>query len=107
MPTINRRKYTYQRPNKVHDPYYDSSLWRNITRTNKEANPFCFYCERKGIVTIGNTTDHQLPRRLFPELSEEPSNLKTICDKCDAKKRERERHCKTKADCYEILKEFL
>ena len=106
MPIINKRTYTYKKA-VGHDKFYDSPLWRNITKQNRIDNPFCYYCDKKGLVSMGYATDHQLPKRLFPELETDKSNLKTICKRCDGRKQAQERQCQTKAMCFKILKEWL
>ena len=80
-----------------HDKYYDSTEWR----TEREqffkipSNQFCYYCAKKTIpvVTIAFIKDHQLCRRLFPELAEAENNFKPACRSCDQKKRQIESRC--------------
>lgn len=91
MPTINKivkRKTIDLNIKLKHDSFYDTPLWRNLRRTilNRD-NGICKYCESKGIAKAGNIVDHILPRKLFPELEVDESNLVTCCDKCHNRKR--------------------
>ncbi len=106
MPIINKKTYT-NRKLVSHDKFYDGVQWRRITKQNLIDNPFCYYCSKKELSVLGYATDHQLPKRLFPELETDTSNLKTICKSCDGTKRQLESKCQTREQCYIILKIFL
>jgi len=100
-PIFNRKK--------IHDKYYDSTSWRKTTKSHRKANPFCFYCIQ-GVgcnpetLTLAYATDHQLPRRLFPELEDDPQNLKSICKRHDGIKRSIEAQCHTRAQAITKLR---
>jgi 5-methylcytosine-specific restriction endonuclease McrA len=104
MPKIiktQRQEHQYQ---KIHDDFYDSPAWRRLTRRKKEEQPFCEYCLPEFIVD-GYVTDHQLPRRLFPELALTYANLKRACKTCDGKKRQIESKCHDRATAIVLLGE--
>ena len=101
MPLIKRKPF-YP---KSHDKYYHSPSWRFRAKNHKAANSLCYYCSIKPIpiATPGLICDHQLPRSLFPELSEEDSNLRTACRQCDQRKRNVERKA-NRNNCLELLR---
>jgi 5-methylcytosine-specific restriction endonuclease McrA len=90
---------------KQHDPYYDTPAWR---RKRKEIilrdQGLCQYCE-EGKRRPGNTVDHTLPRRFFPEIEDDNTNLKVICDQHDGHKRKIESMCHDRHACVVKLRE--
>ena len=108
MATLKRIKRPWKATHaetKKHDAFYDSPAWRRkrkeILRRDKG---LCQYCI-EGHRMPGNTVDHTLPRRFFPELSFANSNLKVICDYCDGKKRKIESMCSNRQTCVQNLRE--
>ena len=77
------------------DPFYNSPAWRHLRAHVKATRPLCGSCQRAGRVTVGTVCDHIKPRRLFPALELDPSNLEMACDPCHNAKRGRERHGKS------------
>jgi 5-methylcytosine-specific restriction endonuclease McrA len=90
MPTILKIKQSSLKLEKTSfqevDKFYHSTAWRTLTRNHRKEHPFCQYC-LPDIISDGYATDHTLPRLLFPELALHKPNLKTICKKCDGRKR--------------------
>lgn len=68
----------------VNDPFYGSKAWRAMREAFIRANPFCKICAKEG-----TTVDHIQPRRLGGA-SFDPSNLQTLCKRCDQVKRGKE-----------------
>jgi 5-methylcytosine-specific restriction endonuclease McrA len=114
MPTSLKIRQTINKPEKKPSPilfhsdddgFYHTTIWRKTTRNHRKQHPFCQYCLDKQPQEIvqGSATDHTLPRLLFPELSLTESNLKTICKKCDGKKRQIEAKTKDRDQMIKLL----
>ncbi|HYG02120.1 MAG TPA: HNH endonuclease [Chryseosolibacter sp.] len=104
MPEVFKiRKPAEQSFKKVHDPFYDTPAWRTLSRAHRTANPMCEYCIEKGYYVNGYATDHNLPRKIYPELSLTPTNMATICPGCDGKKR----NIEAKTQDREVIKRLL
>lgn len=102
MPTLPRKSKSRQ-TNKIHDPYYDSPRWRRTRSYVLLINPFCYKCDKSGIVTQARTCDHKKPRRWFPELEWETDNMGGLCKGCDDKKRQIESTITSREDATEKL----
>src|SRR5688500_5583512 len=72
------------------DKFYLSTPWRKTREHHLALNPICFYCELSGRKHIPRVAyvDHFRPRRLFPELEWEPTNLRTSCSETHNAKRQ-------------------
>lgn len=99
MPSINRKEIG--KPWKASSPkskkswghdtdFYRKKAWRTLRRSKLFENPLCEECEKKGIVTSADVVDHEKPRRLYPELELEWSNLQSLCHPCHNSKSSRE-----------------
>lgn len=86
MPTVQRKKP--QQYTKEPDKFYHSSVWRSLRHMHLSVNPVCFYSKLKGIIAAANTVDHYRPRRVFPELSTDPENLRSSTKEMHDKKRQ-------------------
>jgi 5-methylcytosine-specific restriction endonuclease McrA len=98
------KTYTPRKVEKKTDPFYHSKEWRRIRSEVIRDNPTCEYCD---IVSRARVVDHVLPRRLFPELELEKSNLKGSCDRCHNKKRNIEKKCKTREEAEIKLSKYI
>jgi hypothetical protein len=111
MPTVNKitRPWLNHSPSqseKKKDPFYDSSPWRKTRAYKLALNPVCEYCERFGIKHFGNFGDHEKPRRIFPELELEVTNLRTCCPLAHDIKRNCERRMSNRDQQEGMMKEF-
>ena len=88
-----------------HDIYYDTPAWRRKRKDIiRRDHGLCQYCE-EGKRRPGSTVDHTLPRRLFPEIEDDNTNLKVICDSHDGQKRKIESMCHDRHACVVKLRE--
>ena len=65
MPTMpTRKRNTQQRKQQRSSPnrdVYNSRRWKAIARLHKSLNPLCVECEKQGIITPAEVTDHTTP----------------------------------------------
>ncbi|WP_263147900.1 HNH endonuclease [Pseudomonas sp. RIT-PI-AD] len=79
------KAYNQKRP--VSDNFYSTRRWLETRRRHLALHPLCLDCTTAGRVTPGVVVDHIKPRKVFPELELEPSNLRTLCRACDNRRR--------------------
>jgi 5-methylcytosine-specific restriction endonuclease McrA len=65
--------------------FYMSPRWKALRKLFIDRNPLCEVCER----AIANQVHHKKPRKDYPELSYEWSNLQALCRPCHLKQEER------------------
>lgn len=65
--------------------FYNSSQWRRLTKYMSKVQPFCKMCEKNGIYTPGDVTDHIKPIKQGGA-KYDLENLQRLCLKCHAKK---------------------
>lgn len=106
MPTIPTRT---PKP-KQNDPFYQTPGWKQL-RTwffSVPENNLCRHCKKKdGREEVAFICDHILPRRWFPELTFETTNLEGLCRHCDQIKRVKEKAIRSREHAYIILKDYL
>src|SRR4051812_39853278 len=66
--------------------FYSSARWLKLRRLKLQINPLCEECERVERVTPAIDVDHIKPRREYPELELELSNLQSMCRPCHSHK---------------------
>lgn len=76
--------------------FYNSRRWRNFSKAYKLRNPLCIQCERQGIITPSQVTDHIDTYEVRPE-GFDLENLKDelfqpLCTSCHNKKSGWEAH---------------
>lgn len=73
--------------------FYNSRAWRKTSKNNLANNPLCAQCERDGITTAAEVTDHitrvDVYRKQGGSLFEQ-SNHQSLCKPCHAKKSAKE-----------------
>ena len=81
---LKRPKYTPLGPprtgkakHRKKQPYDET--WRRISRAFLAENPVCAACKSEGRMTPAQIVDHILPRKYFPELAYERTNLQSLC----------------------------
>lgn len=62
------------------DPFYSSTAWLALRAAHLLRQPSCVACGNDELKN--RHVDHIKPRRLFPELELEPTNLRTLCARC-------------------------
>lgn len=79
--------YSHKKPrNKRHDPFYDTARWRRVTKMQREREPTCRECRKRGIVTAATIADHIIPRLAGGD-EWDWDNLQSLCDRCHQVKR--------------------
>jgi 5-methylcytosine-specific restriction endonuclease McrA len=71
--------------------FYNSPRWRKVARAHKEKNPFCVKCEKEGIISAVEFTDHIVRIEDGGEKYTE-SNLQSLCSFHHNQKSGREAH---------------
>lgn len=90
MPTVNRIQRPWLNVKKEearHDPFYNSTPWRKLRAYVLTTNPLCKYCNLSGVLTPAVIGDHYRPKRLYPDLALDASNIVPCCDTCHQIKR--------------------
>lgn len=105
MPTVQRKKP--QQYTKTPDPFYHSKEWKSARRSHLMQNPLCFYSQLNGVIDAATLVDHFRPRRLFPELSLDPSNFRSSNDEMHNKKRVWERGIATREQFEKEIGNFI
>jgi 5-methylcytosine-specific restriction protein A len=60
---------------------YDA-LWRRLRAWFLRHNPRCTFCLERGVSTKATVVDHIKSIEEAPELRLDPSNLRSLCDRC-------------------------
>ena len=109
MPTVQRLPRKDSSARSKGDNYYQSNRWKSLRTLffSIPENVLCFYCNLSGIIRVATTGDHFRPRRLFPELQDDITNLRGACDHCDAKKRAWEKTIATKEQFEQKIEQFI
>ncbi len=106
MPTINKAsrpwynkgaKKDYRRKPKS-DNFYSNQPWRKKRLRILIANPLCVHCLKEGKTVAATIVDHDKPRRFYPELELEDSNLNGLCNPCHERKSAKESRIKSKEE---------
>lgn len=69
------------------EPFYKTKAWRKLRLNTLYRDKFT--CTQCGASVAGkgrSRVDHIKPRRSHPELALEPTNVRTLCINCDAKR---------------------
>jgi 5-methylcytosine-specific restriction protein A len=95
MPKINNIKRpwvteTEPKRNIEHDPFYDSPAWRRLRKQVLKEQPLCDECQAMDIIEAATVVDHTKPKKQYPELALERSNLRGKCARHHAIKSEQE-----------------
>lgn len=114
MPSVQKisRPWIQKAPTqseKAKDKFYDSSVWRKTRLFHYTQNPICFYCELSGRkhIPLVAYIDHFRPRRLYPELSLDGSNLRTSCSETHNIKRNWEKGIGSKEQFERMIPELI
>ena len=75
----------YDKEHQEDRSFYWSPAWRAVRARQLADFPLCEWCDERGHVTAASQVDHRKPRRDYPELSLEPSNLRSGCESCHAR----------------------
>lgn len=65
--------------------FYMAARWRKLRDLVLQRKPLCEVCER----TPANQVHHKKPRKDYPELAYEWSNLQALCRPCHLKQEQR------------------
>jgi 5-methylcytosine-specific restriction endonuclease McrA len=111
MPEVKKIQRPWLKPSttqseKKTDPFYTSTPWRKTRAYKIALNPLCEYCEQFNIKHFGGICDHEKPRRIFPELELELSNLRNSCQTAHDIKRNCERRMSNRSQQEAMMKEF-
>lgn len=71
--------------------WYNAKRWRDFRAyaLSLPENALCRGCKAQGIITPSTQLDHVKPRKEFPELAYELSNVQGMCGKCHRAKTQR------------------
>jgi 5-methylcytosine-specific restriction enzyme A len=74
------QKQRHASKNRPGDKFYASAAWRKLRAAKLRDSPLCECddCKSSGAVTAADTVDHIKPRREFPELEYETTNLRAM-----------------------------
>jgi len=65
------------------DEFYNSSVWKRLSKSYRERNPFCELCSREGGDKQRHTVHHIVPiRNDGPRWDED--NLMALCEDCNS-----------------------
>ena len=65
---------------KAKQAFYKCALWRGVRSAQLTSQPFCFMCNRMGIVTLANVVDHVLSFEDGRDpLAVDSNNLTSLC----------------------------
>jgi 5-methylcytosine-specific restriction enzyme A len=106
MPTINPRKrpwHTGRGFKQKKDNFYNNQPWRKLRKRKLINDPLCEQCKQEGRTTAANTVDHIRPRRWWPDLELEYSNLRSNCTKCHNRKSAKETVIKSREQYEEVF----
>ena len=67
------------------DPRYQTKEWKKKSAVFRKRNPICANCKSTDNLTV----DHILPISKYPELFWEQSNWRTLCNMCNASKKDK------------------
>lgn len=103
MPTINSVKRPWHSKDKYRrkpekDSFLNNQPWRKLRRRKLMNDPLCEECKRRGRIVEATIVDHKQPRRFYPELKLEYTNLMSLCKSHHESKSSRESRIKSKED---------
>lgn len=83
-----RKEYEAQGQRADDRRFYSSTRWVKfrewffVHSEYAEANAMCVECRKAGRVKPATQLDHIKPRKQYPELAYEPSNMQGLCGRC-------------------------
>ncbi len=75
----------------VNREFYNSTEWRELSRTHRIKNPLCEHCLILGILTPVTLVDHIIEIEDDPTQKLNPQNLQSLCHACHNSKTAQER----------------
>lgn len=84
------RNYSHNPTYKENQSFYQSKEWRNLRDLVRQREPLCRECLNRGVVKLGQAIDHIKPRKDYPELALDESNLQNLCNFHHNRKRQYE-----------------
>jgi 5-methylcytosine-specific restriction endonuclease McrA len=85
LPPKQKPKQTEKRKGTTNDPFYKKAVWVNKRKRILAENPICVYCLPLK-TTPATVLDHLRPRRIWPELELDDTNLIPCCEPCHRRK---------------------
>lgn len=71
-------------PRDTGDPFYQSFEWRRLRmQILEQRGARCECCGRVAMDGIKINVDHIKPRKRYPSLALDPTNLQVLCDECN------------------------
>ena len=70
--------------------YYHTYRWTRESKAFREMNPLCAICEKEGILTPSEVTDHIIPASICDDFFDQ-SNWQALCKKCNILKGNRDK----------------
>jgi len=80
------REYRTSPLRKQLEAFYNSKLWRAVSKDQRMRNPLCAMCYQRGVYTPAQVTDHIVEVQDNWALRLEPTNLQSLCIACNTKK---------------------
>ena len=78
------------RPKTEHDAkasaFYNSTVWRRLSRSHHTRHPLCVSCHAKGRTVVADVADHIVEIRDNWARRLDPKNLQSLCHQCHATK---------------------
>ncbi len=95
------KQKTTHRSDELHDiqaqKFYNSRLWRNLSRRHREKNPLCVHCLESGIIKAADVADHIIEIKDDWDKRLEAENLQSLCHACHNCKTAKEKRLRLKA----------
>jgi 5-methylcytosine-specific restriction endonuclease McrA len=89
------------------DPFYHSPLWRKLRAVVLAEDPLCYYCLLSGLRRLATIGDHFRPRKIYPELSLDKTNIKGSCDNHHNTKRQFEKGISSREQFERLIPELM
>lgn len=80
--TINSHSRIKDIPKPQSSTLYKSNRWKQASKAYLYKHPLCVMCEKKGITTTSQETDHIKPHRGDVKLFWDSSNWQALCKRC-------------------------
>ena len=75
---------------KKKEPRYNTNRWHKLSARVRREEPWCKYCEERGVTQISEVADHIVPVQLHEQQGGsfwDRSNLCGCCKKCNLRKK--------------------
>lgn len=67
---------------KKKEPRYNTNQWHKLSAQVRREEPFCKYCEERGVTHVSEVADHIIPVQQYEEQGGSFWNRKNLCGCC-------------------------